>query len=478
MRATGRVFVASGHGVDDVGATADGLVERDVNATVAARLTRRLEDHGIDVVSDLDHDNPGFPAEAELAHRIGSIEYYIAVHHNSATNGAARGAEVFAGDQEGRSLAGALHRAQVDALRMLDPELPDRGVKAPDGTGAAKHIAAAPGAVAVLEPCFLSSPEDRLMVRRPDYADVLSEAWCRALVDHGRLRGSWTTTYERCDVELNPVFSVIVATCDRPQLVREAVGSILEQSVTDIEIIVVDDGVRTAAPDFDDDRVRVLRPGGGRGPGAARNSGIDAARGRYVAFLDDDDLWTRDRLDLALAGLERAPISVCRTRHMGQRGETRHRMLEGNVGARLLDDTTPCLGATAAERTVVPRFEERWLAIEDVVWWWRLADRAEVTTVSEVGYLVRLHEGERGRNPNAARVEENLRFLTEERAFFQANRTAAAHRWRRVSLLALEDRNYTTAIRAGVRSFLLAPRIPGPARRFVRRRAPGMRRAS
>lgn len=468
MGTGGRVFVASGHGGRDVGAVAGDVIERDLNAAVSAHLVGRLKDHGIDVVSDLDYDNPTFPEEADLAQRLGSVVYYLAVHHNSAASAEPRGAETFA-SEEGAGLAGALQRAQVDAIRTIDPDFPDRGAKLPGDTGAAKHVDRAPGVVAVLEPCFISSPADRAVLSHPDYVPLLAEAWCRALVDHGRSRGTWTTRYRPSDVSLAPVFSVIVPTCDRPRLLDEAVGSVLAQSVVDIEVVVVDDGVTTSAPDFDDPRVRVLRPGGGRGPGAARNTGLAAARGRYVAFLDDDDLWTPDRLDLALLGLERAPVSVCWTRHMHGPAQTRHRTLEGEVGGSLLEDTTPCLGATAVERSIAPCFDDDWLAIEDVIWWWRLAEQAKVATVPEVGYLVRLHDGPRGRNPNAARVRENLRLLNQERSFFSANRRAAAHRWRRVSLLAFEDRRYWTAITAGGRSFRLDPRVPGPVLRLVSR---------
>ena len=477
MISGGRVFVASGHGGADPGAVVDGLVERDLNAAAAARLTERLRDHEVDVVCDLDHENPTFPAEAELAHEVGGITYYLAVHHNSAERAELRGAETFS-EGDGLGLANALQQAQVQALRTIDPGLPDRGAKRAQGTGAEKHVATAPGTVVVLEPLFISSPPDREVLLHPDYLARVTEAWCRAVVDHGRSHGSWETTYRRGDVALPPRFSVVVPTCDRPHLLAEAVDSILAQTVTDVEVLVVDDSVRTPAPEFGDERVRVIRPGGGRGPGAARNTGLDAASGHYVAFLDDDDVWTPDRLDLALRGLERAPISVCWTRHMESNARTRHRELNGHVGDRILEDTTPCLGATAAERAIVPPFNDRWMAIEDVVWWRRLARRAEVATVPEVGYLVRRHDGDRGRNPNSRRVAENLQFLKEERTFFGKNRRAAAHRWRRVSLLALEDGNYRTAVAAGLKSFLAEPRVPGPIRRPIGRalRSIGVRR--
>ncbi len=476
MTAHGRVFVASGHGGDDPGAIADGIVERDLNAAVAARLSTRLAAHGVDVVSDLDHGNPAFPAEAALAHEVGGVKYYIAIHHNHVASDAPRGAEAFGSPGPGIALATALQCAQVDSLRTLDPDLPDRGVKDGAETGAAKHLTRAPGDVVVVEPCFLSSPADRAIATDPRYADLLAEAWCRAIIDHGRVDGTWSTSFEPAGPSLPPVFSVILPTCDRPLFLAEAIDSILSQTLTGLEVIVIDDGLTHPVADFDDERVRVIRPGGGRGPAAARNSGIDAARGRYLAFLDDDDKWTPRRLDLAIKGLRRAPVAVCWTQHLGGPLGGRRRVLEGRLGDRLLEDTTPCLGATAVERSVAPRFEERWMAIEDVVWWWTLAKQASVSTVEEVGYLVRLHDGDRGRNANRVRVAENLQLLAEQRQFFSTHRRSAAHRWRRVSLLAREDGQYITSARAAIWHVALSRRIPGPIRRPLSRAVRHVRR--
>jgi hypothetical protein len=308
--------------------------------------------------------------------------------------------------------------------------------------------------------------------RDPRYVDLLAEGLCRALVDHGRVDGAWSAQYDRAGPALPPVFTVIIPTCDRPGMVEQAVASVLAQPVTGLEVLVVDDGLHHPPADLGDERVRVLQTGGGRGPAAARNAGIDGATGRYLAFLDDDDLWTEARLDLALRGLRRAPVAICQTRHLERPPTGRVRELEGLVGGRLLEGTTPCLGATAVERAAAPRFDERWLGIEDVVWWWELAQRVPVTTEHEVGYLVRLHHGARGRNAVQVRVAENLRFLAAHRAYFRRHRRAAAHRWLRVAVLAREARQPVTAVRAAAMHLLLTPRIP----RAVRSRLAPLRR--
>jgi glycosyltransferase involved in cell wall biosynthesis len=82
-------------------------------------------------------------------------------------------------------------------------------------------------------------------------------------------------------------FSVIVPTCDRPALLSRAAGSVMLQSLRDFELIVVNDG----RPSADLPDARVIETGGYRGHVVARNLAIAAARGKYIAFLDDDDRW-------------------------------------------------------------------------------------------------------------------------------------------------------------------------------------------
>lgn len=90
-----------------------------------------------------------------------------------------------------------------------------------------------------------------------------------------------------------PRFSVIIPTHNRAHVLRDAVDSVLAQTLSDYEILVVDDGST-------DDTASLLAQYGGRirfvyqdnaGPAAARNRGLEMARGRFIAFLDSDDAW-------------------------------------------------------------------------------------------------------------------------------------------------------------------------------------------
>jgi glycosyltransferase involved in cell wall biosynthesis len=263
-----------------------------------------------------------------------------------------------------------------------------------------------------------------------------------------------------------PQFSVVLPTHNRPALLAEAVASVLAQSVSDFELLVVDDGSEPPAVVAADDRIRLLRFEENRGPAAARNAGIDAARGTYLAFLDDDDLFTPDRLAVALEGLRTAPIAVCWSR-FHDRPPGRNRRLTGDVADSILDGPTPNLGATAIGRDLAPRFDERWYAVEDVDWWLRVAEVGEVATVPGVFHLIRRHEGPRHRNDLAARLEENVAFVVARDDWFARHRRAAAYRWKRVGLMARAMGDRRRARQAFARALRLSPR-PSTLRHLVR----------
>lgn len=124
-----------------------------------------------------------------------------------------------------------------------------------------------------------------------------------------------------------PLISVVITAFNRPDYLRSSIASVLAQTVTDLEIIVVDDCSPT-------DPLPVLRefdaPIQGRrmpvngGANRTRNEGVRMARGRYVAFLDDDDIWLPHKLELQLQRLGEADACVCGYEFLDT-GETRVR---------------------------------------------------------------------------------------------------------------------------------------------------------
>lgn len=106
--------------------------------------------------------------------------------------------------------------------------------------------------------------------------------------------------------ETQPTFSVVIPLYNRAEIVGTTIQSVLDQDFGDYEILVVDDGSKDdpepAVAAFNDSRIRFIRQENAGG-GAARNRGIEEARGRYIAFLDSDDLFLPGKLSIMAAAL-------------------------------------------------------------------------------------------------------------------------------------------------------------------------------
>ncbi|MGH2751086.1 MAG: glycosyltransferase family 2 protein [Actinomycetota bacterium] len=272
----------------------------------------------------------------------------------------------------------------------------------------------------------------------------------------------------------DPMFTVIVPTYERPELLAETIRSVQEQTVDDFECLVVDDASPHPVTVPDDPRLRLLRLSENRGEPAARNAGLAAAHGRYVTFVDDDDLFTPDRLAIALEGLERAPVSVCLRRGMdGSSGGAR--TLEGNVYDTILDQMTPQLGQVAIKRELAPSFDELFAALTDVDWWLRVAGSAPVSTAPKVGLLYRMHDGPRNRNGLAERVRCSHLLLEKHHDYFRSHPPAQAFRWKRIGLMNQRLGHHLAAREAFVRSLRLRPKASTVAHlaRSMRKSTPG-----
>jgi glycosyltransferase involved in cell wall biosynthesis len=125
----------------------------------------------------------------------------------------------------------------------------------------------------------------------------------------------------RTPTERIPVVSVVIPTFNRAGLIGRAIESCLGQrDAPTMEVIVVDDcsddDTRDVVARYADRGVRYIRLAENLGGAAARNAGIDAARGRYLAFLDSDDTWRPEKLKRQIAALAQSAApqqTVCHT---------------------------------------------------------------------------------------------------------------------------------------------------------------------
>jgi glycosyltransferase involved in cell wall biosynthesis len=125
-----------------------------------------------------------------------------------------------------------------------------------------------------------------------------------------------------------PLVSVVIPAYNRAALLGRAVNSVLEQSFQDFEILIVDDGstdnTAEVVQGFEDPRIRYIRHAKNAGEAAARNTGIHAARGQYVAFLDSDDYWLAGKLELQVRVLEAdEAMYSCSTQYYEIKGSRR-----------------------------------------------------------------------------------------------------------------------------------------------------------
>lgn len=213
----------------------------------------------------------------------------------------------------------------------------------------------------------------------------------------------------RTDAHGAPAVSVIVPTRDRLPLLREAVASVLAQSFVAWELIVVDGGSKDATTVYldtlADPRIRVLEGEHGDIPARLRNLALAAARGRYVAFLDSDDLWEPDKLDVHLARMRAAPrcgwsySAVLRIDATGRpvppEGIQPWRACSGRILREVLAlEALIATPAVVAERRLIEAvggFDESLPFCEDYDLWFRLAARADVCAISLPLARVRVH---------------------------------------------------------------------------------------
>jgi glycosyltransferase involved in cell wall biosynthesis len=115
-------------------------------------------------------------------------------------------------------------------------------------------------------------------------------------------------------LDTDSLVSVVIPTRNRAKLLSRAVQSVLAQTHSHLELIVVDDNSSDDTPRFmqgiEDKRVQYIRHEATRGPGPARNAGVAASQGQFVAFLDDDDEFLPDKLQVQMDAFSKSVPSV------------------------------------------------------------------------------------------------------------------------------------------------------------------------
>lgn len=187
--------------------------------------------------------------------------------------------------------------------------------------------------------------------------------------------------------------SVVIPVYNRENSIRGAVTSVLEQTYKDIEIIIVDDGSKdntvSVIKSITDPRVKCLCKEH-RGANAARNAGISAAHGEYIALFDSDDYWDKRKLEIQIEKMlsNKAVLSACNVKYCRE-DESHSETNNTEEGFKDIDEmislyiNSPCI---AAKKSLFEKYKfdedlRRW---QDTDWLLRAVSEEKIYFIKDV----------------------------------------------------------------------------------------------
>lgn len=216
-----------------------------------------------------------------------------------------------------------------------------------------------------------------------------------------------------------PMVSAIITTYKRePSMVLRALDSIIAQTYRDIEIIVVDDSpadyserdaVRLAViqrqSENPDISIMYIAHEKNMGACVARNTGLDAANGEYVAYLDDDDEWLPEKIEKQIKVIKESDAaliycgSICVNDSTGINVQKKKTYIRGNAFNQLLyfnfieSTSYPLIRKSCLQE--IGGFDPLMQSAQDYDVWLRLAERYDIDYVNEPLVIYHEHNGER-----------------------------------------------------------------------------------
>lgn len=248
--------------------------------------------------------------------------------------------------------------------------------------------------------------------------------------------------------------SVIIPTYNRAGMIKRSIDSVLNQTYSDFELIVVDDGstdhTEQIINNYEDVRLRYLRTEQRYGANHARNIGIENAEGEFIAFQDSDDFWTKDKLERQIQIFEQFPqIDVvwcryCRIMSSGMsqivpgicvrntsQTETEKMLAKCNIiGTPTMVVRKKCFEEAGLFDEAIHRFQDWELCI-------RFVQRFRFYFMEEV--LVEAYESKSSITNISSAMENQLAIITKHRDFFEKTGDMATQIGRLIEL-AVEEK--------------------------------------
>lgn len=212
---------------------------------------------------------------------------------------------------------------------------------------------------------------------------------------------------------MNELVSVIMPIFNGEKYLKEAIESILNQTFTDFEFIIIDDGSSDNSLDiiksFKDERIILIKNNENKGISYSLNKGVEVAKGKYIARMDADDIALPNRLEMQLSFLEKNPtvdLIGCSVEWIDELGKSQsvdvrnynHEMIEC-----LLVFTCPLYHPTIiGKKSVFTTFgyNSTYDGMEDWELWTRMVRQYKIINIPEVLLKYRLHES------NASKIKQ------------------------------------------------------------------------
>lgn len=182
---------------------------------------------------------------------------------------------------------------------------------------------------------------------------------------------------------MNPKVSVIIPTYNRSEFIKKSVDSVIEQTFKDFELIIIDDGSKDKTSEiisgYKNKVIYFYQEN--KGPAAARNKGIALSKGLYIAFLDSDDTWDKNKLQIQIRQMENNPeFPISHTQEIWYRNgkilnqKNIHKKYNGYIFERCLPLCAVGMSTIVAKKEIFEKvgfFDESLPCCEDYDLWLR-----------------------------------------------------------------------------------------------------------
>jgi glycosyltransferase involved in cell wall biosynthesis len=193
----------------------------------------------------------------------------------------------------------------------------------------------------------------------------------------------------------NVLVSVIIPTYNRGWILKDAIESVVTQTFSDVELIVVDDGSTDNTKEILDQykhQIKVIHQAN-KGVSAARNAGITASIGKYIAFLDSDDIWLPEKLSCQVDFFSSNPdAQICQTEEIWMKNgkkinqKKKHKKISGYIFERSLALCLVSPSAVMIKKNLfndTGLFDESLLSCEDYDMWLKVSQKYPVYLINK-----------------------------------------------------------------------------------------------